>query len=333
MRNQTVGARLKQVVTAAGFAVLAGITGISPAAAQDYPERPVRIVLPYGPGGVADITSRMVAERLTEIFGQRFLVENAPGGAGAVAQQSVLNAGPDGYTLTLIGNAGAIRRTLMPNLAIDEGEDFDPISPLAEFTMVLVTAPDSELQTVQDILDFAKENPGEMNIGTVAVGTTQNLAASLLTSVAGIEAAIIPYKNSPDLLAGVQRGDADIAIEIFAAAKASIESEQVRAIAVTGTERSPNLPDVPTVEESGVSPYVVTSWNAFAAPAGTPAEHIEKLNEAITGILAEPEVVERMVSFGMTPYAGPGSTVTDRLDSDTAMWRDVIEQAGIEPKD
>lgn len=314
------------------LAGLAAITafGAGPAMADDaYPERPVRIVLHFGPGGVADITSRTIAEHLFEKFGQRFVVENLPGGAGAVAQQSVLNAGADAYTLAIIGNAGAIRRTLLPNQRIDEGRDFDPVSLLAEFQMVLVTSPGSELKTVQDVIDYARAHPGDMNIGSVSVGTTQNLAAELFKTVADIDAFVIPYKSSPDLMAAVQRGDADVAIEMIAAAKVAIESEQVRGIAVSGAERSANFPDLPTIEEAGVKPYVVASWNAFAAPAGSPPERLEKLNAAISEILAMPEVKEKMISFGMQPIPGPRSEVTKRMDADTEKWRKVIEDAGI----
>jgi len=295
----------------------------------DFPNRPVRIILAYGPGGVSDIVSRLLAEHLQKSMGQRFLVENAPGAAGAVATKKALSGDHEGYTLLNYGNAGTIRRTTMPNLPFDMVKDLDPISPIAQFSMVLVTKPGSKLKTVKDIVSAAKAKPGTMNIGTVAVGSTQNLAALLFKEVADIKASVIPFKNSPELMGAVARGEVDFAVEIVAGARNAIKAGQVVPIATTNEKRSAVLPDVPTVEESGVKPYVVISWNAYAAPKGVPAGVVKRLNSEIQRALKLPEVKAKMLAFGMEPFYGGPEVVAARIENDTLRWRKIIQAAGI----
>ena len=321
--------RLSIVGLAIAAFTLGSLTAPVARAADDYPNRPVRIILAYGPGGVSDIVSRLLAEHLQKIFGQRFLVENDPGAAGAVATKKALSGDHEGYTLLNIGNAGTIRRTTMPNLPFDEGKDFTPVSPIAQFGLVIVTKPGSKLKTVKDVIDYAKAHPGALNVGTVSVGSTQNLSAQLFKSVADIKATIIPFKKSPEVMGAVARGEVDIGMEIIAGAKNAIKAGQVVPIATTGADRSEVLPKVPTVEEEGLKPFVVTSWNAYAAPNGVPAAVVQKLNHAIQSVLKMPEVKEKMLSFGMEPYYGGPEVVSERFKEDTAKWRKVVLEAGI----
>jgi tripartite-type tricarboxylate transporter receptor subunit TctC len=318
-----------------GIGLTLAALALVPLAAQlahaqgNYPDRPVRIILAYGPGGVSDIVSRLLAEHLGKIFNQRFLVENNPGAAGAVATKKALSGDHEGYTLLNYGNAGTIRRTTMPNLPFDMVRDLEPVSPIAEFGLVMVTKPDSKLKTVKDVVDYAKAHPGDLNIGTVSVGSTQNLSAELFRSVAGIKASIIPFKKSPEVMGAAARGEVDIAMEIIAGAKNAIKAGQVIPIATTGAKRSAVLPNAPTVEEGGVKPFVVTSWNAYAAPRGVPAAVVQKLNHAIQGVLKMPEVRDKMLSFGMEPYLGGPQVVSARIEEDTIKWRKIILAAGV----
>jgi tripartite-type tricarboxylate transporter receptor subunit TctC len=313
------------------FAVLALASGVTQTAhaASDYPNRPVHIILAYGPGGVSDIIARILASHLEKTFGQRFLVENNPGAAGAVATQKALSGDRQGYTILNSGNAATIRKTTMPNLPFDVERDFDSVSPIATFDMVMVTKPASTLKTVKDVIAFAKANPGKLNIGTVSVGSTQNLSAVLFRKEADIKATIIPFKKSPELMGATSRGEVDIAMETIAGAQNAIKAGQVVPIATTGAHRSEALPKVPTVEESGIKPFVVGSWNSYVVPKGVPVDVIKKLNTEIQRILHLPDVKKKMVDYGMEPFYGGPEAVDARYKEDVAKWHNVILEAGI----
>jgi len=298
-------------------------------AADDYPNRPVHIILAYGPGGVSDIIGRILASHLQKTFGQRFLVENNPGAGGAVAVKKALSGDHEGYTILNSGNAATIRKTTMPNLPFDEDRDFDAVSPIATFDIVMVAKPGSKFKSVKEVIAYAKANPGKLNIGTVSVGSTQNLSAELLRTEADIKATIIPYKNSPQLMGAVAGGEVDVAMEIVAGAKNAIKSGQVVPLGTTGAKRSEVLEGVPTFEESGVKPFVVGSWNSYVTPKGTPPAVIKKLNTEIQRILHLPEVKKQMISYGMEPFYGGPETVTERYKADVAKWHDVVIKAGI----
>jgi len=308
----------------------AALAGALPARAADaWPSKPVHIVLAYGTGGVSDLTARLLAERLSETFGQRFLVENKPGAGGTVAAQTAQEGGPDGYWLLNVGASGPIKETLMPNLPVDQVKDFTPVAPISDFGLVIVGNPQAKQKTLAELVEWAKANPGDLNIGTVSVGSTQYLAAKLFTSVAGIEATVIPFKATPDLMGGVQRGEVDIAVEIVAGAKSAIDAKQVTLLATTMAKRSRLYPDVPTVEESGVTPYDVSSWNAYSAPKGVPQEVVSKLQDAIQAIIADPEMQEKLLGLGAEPWVGIAADVTERQDRETVQWRKVIKDAGV----
>lgn len=315
---------------AAGTMVLAMSAGFAATAqAQDFPDRPVTIILPFGTGGVSDIAARILSEQLEAAFSQRFLVENVPGANGLTATQQALQAGNDGYTLLNMGNSATIRRTLAPNDRPSQIDDFEPVSPVAEFGLVIVTGPNSEYETLEDLIADAKANPGALNIGSVAAGSTQNLTALLFASVADIEVSIIPYNSTPDLMGAVTRGEVDAGFEIVAGALNAIQTEQVKLLATTMARRSAVFPDTPTVEDAGVTPFDVSSWNSYVAPNGVPAEVVTALNEEIQRIIQLPEVQEQMLSFGMEPFVGGPEAVDERIEADVAKWRAVIEEAGI----
>lgn len=317
---------------ATGLAVAALSITIAPVqkaeAADDYPNRPVTIFLPFGTGGVSDIVARLVAEHLSTAFGQRFLVENHPGADGAVGAQIAIRAGNKGYSLFNLGNAVTIRRTTRPDIP-DDVERFEPVSPIAQFGLVIVTHPNSQFKTVQDIVSYAKANPGTMNIGSVSRGSTQNLAAELFKTVADIKATIVPFKRSTDVMGAVARKEVDIAFDMIAAAKSEITAGQIKPVATTQAKRSRIFPDVPTVEEGGVKPYDVSSWNCYTAPKGVPQPVVAKLNRELQRILALPDVQKRMLSFGIEPYIGGPELVSERFEKDSAKWRKVILDAGI----
>lgn len=298
-------------------------------AQDDYPNRPVTIILPFGTGGVSDIIARTLAPHLEEALGQRFVVENMPGAGGMVATQAAYDGDNEGYTLMNAGHSATIRATMMPNAPLSQIDDFDPVAPVGEFGLIIVAKPDSGIGSVQDLVAKAKAEPGSINVATVAVGSTQHLAALLFNAVAGIDATVVPYKSSPEAMAAVARGEADVAFEITAGAKNAIDAGQVVPIATTLNRRSASFPDLPSVEESGVSPYYVSSWNSYMAPKGIPESVVDKLNAEIQRIIQLPDVKARFLEFGVEPYVGDANTVRDRIASDVERWHKVITDAGL----
>jgi len=305
--------------------------GIGPSQAQSkYPERPVRIIVPYGAGGVADVTTRLVAQKVSEAMGQTFVIENRPGAGGIVGAKALLASQPDGYTLFLAGNGSAISESLFKSLPFNVVRDFTPVSPLAEFEMLLATKADSQLDTVAKIVAYAKANPGKLNFGTIAIGSTQHLSAELFKMATGVQAPIVIYKTTPELVTAILRGDVDVGFDYYAAFGPSIVNKQFKVIATSGEQRAPQLPAVPTVKESGYPDFVVTSWNAFHGPAGLPKDIVTKLNEQVVAALKTPDIQKRMEDLGIQPMIGSPEFLNERMKSDIAKWAKVIEAAGVE---
>jgi tripartite-type tricarboxylate transporter receptor subunit TctC len=315
----------------AGLALGSGLPATSDfARAQaNYPNRPVRLILPFGAGGVADVTSRLTAEKLGEKLGQRFVVENQPGAGGINATRSVLGAAPDGYTLGLVTNGTAISVPLFKALPFDPVKDFALISTLGYFDLVFVANGESKLRTLQDFVKAARERPGKLNVGTINVGSTQNLGAELFKSSAGLDFQVVPYRGSPEIIIGLLRNDVDLMVDFYAAFRAGLQDGKLRALAVSSTKRSPILPDAQTVQQAGVRDYEVTSWNGMFAPQGTPGEIIDLLNRSLRDILAIPEVKKQYADVGIEAKASTPEELATRLRQDIEKWSQVIERAGI----
>jgi tripartite-type tricarboxylate transporter receptor subunit TctC len=294
-----------------------------------YPERPVRIVVPYGPGGVADVSTRLVAAKLSQRLGQNFFIDNRPGPGGIVAAKSTLNFPADGYTLYLTGNGAAISESLFASLPFDIVRDFTSISLLAQFDVLLASKMDGELDTVQKLVAFAKQNPGKLNFGSIAVGSTQSLSVELFKMVTGVNVASVNFRTTPDLITAIIRGDVDVGFDYYAAFSPATTGKQIKIIATSGSERSPLFDGIPTVKDAGYRDYVVTSWNALSARAGTPTDIIGKLNSEIKTVLQSPEIRTRMANLGMEPIASTPEALTQRLKADVDKWRAVINAAGI----
>lgn len=295
-----------------------------------YPNKAVRIVLPFAAGGVADITARIVAERLGAKLGGRFYVENQPGAGGIAAARTVISSPPDGLTLALLSNGTAISVSLFKNLPFDPLKDFAPISSLGFFDFIFATNSDSEFKTLADFIVAAKAKPGSLNVGTINIGSTQNLSAELFKTAADVDFVIIPYRGTPEVLVSTMQGNLALMIDSYSAMKGNLADKKIRALASTGPVRSESTPDMPTVQESGVAKYDVVSWNALFAPAGTPPEIIKILNQALQEILAEPDVKKRLLELGIEARAGTPEEISARLTSDIEKWRKVIEKAGIQ---
>jgi tripartite-type tricarboxylate transporter receptor subunit TctC len=320
---------IKRRLLPASLAVL--LAGAAPAAGAQakYPDHPVRIVVPFAPGGVADTTARVVADKLSDKLGQRFYVENQPGAGGITAARTTLGAAADGYTLVMLTNGTAVSVSLFEKLPFDPVKDFAPVSSLGFFDFVLCTNGSSGFKTLAEFIAAAKAKPGALNVGTINVGSTQNLSAELFKTAAGIDFTIVPYRGTPEAEVSLLQGNIALLIDSFSALKGNIADGKFRALASSGPVRSESTPDLATAKESGVSDYDVVSWNALFARAGTPPEVITTLNAALQDILGDADIKQKLLALGIEAKAGSPEAIEDRLKSDIDKWRAVIEKAKI----
>jgi tripartite-type tricarboxylate transporter receptor subunit TctC len=297
-------------------------------AAQSFPSKPIRVIVPFGPGGVADITARAVAPQLSEGLGQQLVIENKPSAGGVVAGQEVARAEPDGHTLLLVNNGTAVSQALFKKLPY-EPTQFEMISTIGFFPLVIVTDPKSPLKNVQDLVAEAKKRPGKINAGTIGIGSTQNLAAELFKSSAGVDLQIIPYKATGEVITAAKNGDAAVIFEILAPMTSHIKSGNLRALAVTSAKRFPTLPDVPTAIESGVQGYDVASWNGLAAPPKTPRAVVERIHQEVVKAVGSPEVQKRFAELGVEGRASTPEELRKFYATEASRWAKVVEAAKI----
>ncbi len=327
--NEHELAKLTLTRRQAALALAAGI-GTSPVRAQaKYPSRPVRVILPFGAGGVADVTARLVFQALGARLGQNFVIENNPGAGGISAARAALSGGKDGYALILLTNGTAISVPLFNHLPFDPLKDFAPVSTIGYFTCVFMVSASSPWQTLGDFLKADKAKSGTINVGTINVGSTQNLTAELFKAKAGGQFVIVPFRTSPDVVIGLLRNDVQVAVDFYAAVKPTLDSGKGRAIATSGPQRSPELPNVPTVQEAGVAGFDVVAWNGLYAPAGTPKSVIDTLNAGLREILADPALKKRALDLGIDARASSPAELDARMRSDIAKWGAVIAGAHI----
>lgn len=311
-------------LAAAAFALFTGA-----ALAQTYPSQPIRIILPYGAGGVADITARVLAQKLSEQMGEQVLIDNRPSAGQIVASEAVKKAEPDGYTLLWLNGGHAVSVSLFKSLPYDPVKDFAPVSTVGFFGMALLVDSSSPYKTVKDLIAAAKANPGKFNIGTTSVGSTQYISAELLKSMTGLDFQTVPFKATPMIITAVKGHDLQAMMEFLAPTLSHIRSGNLRALGVSFASRFAGLPDVPTIAEAGVPGYEATSWNAVAAPAKTPKAIIDRLNREINVAIAVPELRQRLIGLGVDPRASTPRQLHDLLVSESAKWKKVIEAAHI----
>lgn len=319
-----------QSLAAACLGAALSLTATLPASAQGkYPEKPVRIILPFGAGGVADATARLVAEKLSDKLGQRFVIENMPGAGGITAARAVQQAPADGYTLALFSNGTAVSVGLFKSLPFDPVKDFVPVSSMGYFDLIFVTGANSPYKTLGDFIKAAKEKPGALNIGTIAVGSTQNLGAELLKSSAGIDVLIVPHKTSGEVMLATERGDVQLGSEFYAAARPALEGKKIVPLGTSGPKQAVYLPGAPTVD-STIKGFDVTSWNAIFARAGTPPDVVATLNKALNEVLADPEIKTKALAVGIDARGSTPEEIGKRLQDDIVKWSKVIDDAKIQ---
>jgi tripartite-type tricarboxylate transporter receptor subunit TctC len=298
--------------------------------AQSFPTKPIKIVVPFGAGGVADLTARALAQKLTESLGQSVIVDNKPSAGGIVAGDLVAKADADGHTLLLMSNGTAVSTGLFKSLPFDAQKDFAPISTLATFDIALVAQEGGKFKTAQELIAFAKANPGKLNVGTINIGSTQNLAAELIQAAGGFDFSVVPFRGTPDVIAALRGGTVDAAVEILGPMMGQINAKAVRALAVMGEKRAAKLPDVPTLRELGVTGATASSWNALAAPAKTPRDVIAKLNKAVQDAMNSPDLKAKLSELNVDAQSSSPEALAQLLASETRRWGDVIVRAKIE---
>ncbi|MFI4927458.1 MAG: Bug family tripartite tricarboxylate transporter substrate binding protein [Burkholderiales bacterium] len=313
------------------LALLAAAAAPWARAQSKWPARPVRIVVPFGAGGVADLTVRAVGDQLARQLGQAVVIENKPGAGGIVAGTTVLQARPDGYTLFLMSNGTAVSEGLFSKLPFHARTDFAPVSLLGTFDIAVVVPENSRFKSLGDLLAEAKANPGKLNIATIAAGSTQNLAAELFKTTAGIAVQIVPFNGTPQVVTALRGGEVDAAVEIVAPILSQIQAKALRALATFGEQRSAALAGVPTANEVGgpLKGLYIASWNALAAPAKTPPDVIARLNHECVVALANPEVKKKLADLGVDAKSSTPQQLAALLDSETRRWGGVIERARI----
>jgi tripartite-type tricarboxylate transporter receptor subunit TctC len=297
-----------------------------------FPERPITLLVPFAPGGIADLTARAVAEHMARTLGVAVVVENRPSAGSIVASQAVATARADGHTLLLMSNANAVSVGLFRRLPYDPLRDFAPVSTLGFFDLGIFASASSRFATLAEALAWARANPGKLNVGTIAPGSTQHLAAKLFETEARIDALVVPYKGSPAVLTALRAGEIDLAFEVTGPMLPQVAAGAVKALAVTSAQRNPALPEVPTVQQAGVPGYDVASWNAIAAPAGTPAEVVALLNRAVREAVGSAAVRDKLGRAGMRLAASTPAELQALLAGEIRRWGEVIRAAKIEPE-
>lgn len=303
--------------------------GAPAASAQEFPSRPIKLVAPLAPGGATDLVARVLAERAGKILGQPMVVENRPGAGGTVGSALVVQSPPDGHTL-LMGTIGtlAISPAMYPKMPYDTDRDLTPVVLVAGGQFALVVHPSFPARNFEEFLEQARAQPGKINYGSAGNGSTLHLGMELLASMAGLRLTHVPYKGSGPLVTALAAGEVQVGLPDVPSVMQFVRSGRLRALAVTGMQRDPTLPDVPTVTESGIKGYDVVVWLGVMAPARTPPEIINRLNEAMVRALREPEVSARLKEFGMQVYASSPSEFARFLSAERAKWEPIVRTSG-----
>jgi tripartite-type tricarboxylate transporter receptor subunit TctC len=314
------------------FALACVLTlGLATAAtAQDYPTRPIKLIVSFGPGGGADIVGRILGQSLSEKLGQPVVIENRPGAAGAIGNEAVARADKDGYTLGIMTAGQIIAAVMNKSLRYDTATAFEPIAQVATASLIIVARPDFPANNAKELVALAKASPGKLTVASPGFGATQHLSAELFKQTAGIDMLPVQYRTSPEAITAVLGKQVDILFDTVLAVLGQVQSGQLKAIAVTGKERFPIVPDVPSAAESGVVPaYDVTTWYGFFGPRGMPADVVAKLNKVLNESIKEPAVAERLIKAGVTVQGSTPDAFGKFMADELTRWNKVREAAGI----
>lgn len=306
-----------------------GIAVSMPVIAQTYPTKPIRIVVPFAPGGPTDIVGRTVAQRLSEIFGQSVVVDNRAGVGGVVGADLVAKAPPDGYTLLLCSTgAMAINPELLPKMPYDSVRDFAPLTHVVTIPYLLLVAGNSPIQSVKELIALARSKPGEINYGSAGLGSTSHLAGELFKSMAKIQIVHVPYKGSAPAGTDLIGGQLQMMFDAVAVALPLVRGGKLRALGISTPRRSQLVPDVPTIDESGVPGYEVSTWHGICAPAATPPRIVALLNQAIVKGINQPDTRQRLAGIGAEIIGGSSEDFARFIKSERQKWSRIIRESG-----
>ena len=318
-----------RIVAAAAAALLVGGPALAQSVAQGYPNKPIRFILPFPPGGGTDIIGRILSERMAADLGQPVVVENRGGAGGNIGAEVAAKSAPDGYTIVMVAPSLAISPALYAKLNYDPVKDFDPIGLVATVPNVLVIHPSVPAQTLAEFIALAKRNPGGMDFGSGGSGTSNHLAGELFNIVAGVKLVHVPYKGVNLAMNDVIGGQLQAVVIGITAAAQHIKSGRLRALAVITPQRSPVLPDVPTAAEAGLPNFVVNTWYGLLAPAGTPKPIINQLNAELARIMHSPELKERLATMATEPMTSTPEEFGEFIKREIAKWGAVVREAGL----
>jgi tripartite-type tricarboxylate transporter receptor subunit TctC len=312
-------------------AMACGSAQAQPAAPEGWPNRPIRVIVPFPAGASSDVIGRILLQKLGQRLGQQLFVENKSGASGNIGADAIAKAPPDGYTLGIIsGSTHAVAPNLSTSLPYDPIKDFRPLSMIGSAPYVLIVYPGLPVKNVEELIALAKKKPGALNYGSAGLASLAHLMSAQFAVLAGINITHVPYKSSAQSVVDMIGGRLEIQFATIPPTLPNIRAGQLRPLATTGTRRSPALPDVPTMAEAGIPGYEATLWLAFVAPAGVPDQIVARFNTEVTAILNEPETKDAMEQQGFDPEPGPPATVTERIKSEIVKWRTVMEKAGIQ---
>jgi tripartite-type tricarboxylate transporter receptor subunit TctC len=320
---------------AARFAVLVTLllAPFGAASAQDYPNKPIRLIISAAPGGITDILARIIADKVGNSIGQRVIPENKPGAGGNIAAEYVAKTPPDGYTIMIV-NIGliAFHQWMYKNLGFDPLNDFDPVGPVADAPSIVAIWDKLPVRTLREFIDYAKQNPGKVNYGSAGVGTMPHLVADLFSRMTGIEMVHVPYRGANPAAVDLAVGQIQTTFIALGSMRAQLSAGQVRMLAIASKERLAAIPDVLTFDEVGLPGYEAVNWFSLFAPAKTPLAIRETFNRHVQKMFDDPEVVKRLQEGGMVPMKETVAQFTARVKADHARWGDVIKKAGIKPE-
>ena len=299
------------------------------AAAQEYPARPIRYIVPQAPGGSSDTLARMITQRVGDGLGQPLIVDNRPGATGIIGAEVVAKANPDGHTLLQAATSHATNPAMQAKLPYDSVRDFTPMSLLSQQPNIWIVNPSLPVKTIKELIAYVKARPGQLNFGSSGTGGSQHLAGELLKSSAGLDMTHIPYKGSPPALIDLLAGRISIMSSTMPPVLPHLRTGKVRALAVTSARRSPALPDVPTVAESALPGYEAIAWQGLLAPAGTPRAIVSRIHAEFARVLKQPEITSRLAEQGFDPVASTPEWFAAYIKSEIAKWSKVIRAAGI----
>ena len=296
--------------------------------ASSFPNQPIRMVVPYPPGGPTDITARVVAAEMSKTIGQNIVIDNRPGASGMIGSEMVTKSTPDGYTVLANASIHVINPSVYPDMRFDAIKDFVPITQLAQVPLVLVVPANSPIKSVKDLVEYAKANPGKVNFGSAGSASAQHLAGESFKIAAGIQMQHIPYKGSAPALTDLAGGQLQLMFDSMPSATPMINSGKLRAIAVTTTTRAKARPDLPTIAESGFPGFDISTWYAYWAPKGTPADVVEKLAASAAQALKNPEVIAKYEAMGAEPVCSTPAQFAAYVESEAKKWNDIVKKSG-----